>query len=91
MKLKPAPLSKADDPAPFTKAEAAAVKAVYHGAASEHQQKLAMEWVIKAASALPSQSYRADSHATAFIEGRRFVGIQITAILELNLATLKDD
>jgi hypothetical protein len=88
--IKPLPASPADAPAPFDLPDVAAVQAVYRGNASEDQQKRAMEWVIKGAAQIGSQSYRAgDSHATAFVEGRRFVGAQILSLLALSVEDLK--
>jgi hypothetical protein len=88
--IKPLPPAPADHPATFDIADAAAVKAVYAGSATEHQQKRAMDWIIKQASLIGGQSYRAgDSHATAFVEGRRFVGAQIMGLITLNTEELK--
>lgn len=88
--VKPIPPAAADTPAPFDIAHAGALQAAYRGEASEHQQRLAMDWIIKQAAQIGGQSYRAgDSHATAFIEGRRFVGAQILSLIGLDLQQLK--
>src|SRR6187549_2463840 len=90
MAIKPLPASPADAPAPFDLPDVAAVQAVYGGRGTEEQQRRAMEWVIKKAAQIGSQSYRAgDSHATAFVEGRRFVGAQILSLLALSMEDLK--
>lgn len=90
--IKPLLPSAADAPAGFNIAAVAALKAVYGGIASDHQQKLAMDWIIKQAAQIGGQSYRAgDSHATAFLEGRRFVGAQILSLIGMDINALKDD
>ena len=84
------PLEFADTPAQFTVAEAAAVKAVSTGTATPEQQKAAFDWIIKNAGGIGAQSYRpGDSHATAFMEGRRFVASQLVAIATINIEELK--
>jgi hypothetical protein len=40
-----------------------------------------LDWIVKEASGIGAPSYRDDPYATAFAEGRRFVGIQILDIL----------
>lgn len=88
--IKPLPAAPADQPAAFDIADAAAVKAVYRGEGSPEQQKRAMDWVVKSAANMPGISFRAgDSHATAFLEGRRFVGAQILSLLTLNMDDLR--
>lgn len=90
MTIKPLPATPADLPAGFVLADIAAVQAVYQGTGTPEQQKRAMEWVIKGAAQIGSQSYRAgDSHATAFLEGRRFVGAQILSLLAMSTEDLK--
>lgn len=90
--LKPAVAPPVDTPAAFGVLEAASIKAVYAGTASEHQQRVALEWIIKQAANIGGQSFRTgDSHATAFGEGRRFVGAQIMSLLSLNIDQLKKD
>lgn len=90
--IKPLPPVPVDYPVPPTIAAVGALQAVYRGTASEHQQKLAMDWIIKQAAQIGGQSYRAgDSHATAFLEGRRFVGAQILSLIGMDINALKDD
>lgn len=76
---------KAHLPAPYDKTVLMAVRACMAGTASEGQQKLAMDWIITMASNLYDMSYRDDADggelATAFHEGRRFVGNQIVKML----------
>lgn len=90
MSIRPLPAPPADQPSPFAIPDAAAIQAVYRGEGSPEQQKRAMEWIIKSAAQIGGQSYRpGDSHATAFIEGRRFVGAQILSLIGMNMDDLK--
>lgn len=82
---------KAHAPAPYDKQDVMAIRACLSGTANESQQKRAMDWIITRASNLYDMSYRDQAEggttATAFHEGRRFVGSQI---VKLSLpATLK--
>lgn len=90
MVIKPLPAAPADQPAPFELPDVAALQAVYRGEGSPEQQKRVMDWIVKQASQIGGQSYRAgDSHGTAFIEGRRFVGAQILSLLAMSTEDLK--
>jgi hypothetical protein len=73
---------EAHAPAPYDKDIVMAIRAVIAGKANEGQQQAAMDWIIQHASNYYDLSYRKnDSHATAFAEGRRFVGAQIVKML----------
>ena len=59
-------------------------QAMERGEATAHQQKLIIEWMV-GATGLNDLSYRpGDTHATAFAEGKRFVGMQFRKMLLLN-------
>ena len=72
------------------KADTAALQALARGEASTEQQKRALRWIIEAAAATYDQSYRPDTHETAFAEGRRFVGNTLVKELKINLLNLKE-
>lgn len=87
-----ASVASVDTPAGFTAAQAGAIQALSRGQASEHQQRVAYDWLVKEAGGIGAQSFRAgDSHATAFMEGRRFVAAQIVALTMIDISKLKDD
>lgn len=72
-----------DQPAPFKPVIAAGMKALHRGDATPHQQREVFDWLLKQAAGIGSQSFRAgDPYATAFADGRRFVGVQMMALLE---------
>lgn len=59
-----------------------AIKALQRGDATAHQQKLALDWIVLAASRAHDVTFLAESStASAFLEGRRFVGLQILKLL----------
>ncbi len=65
---------------------AAAVQAIIRGEASPDQQRQAMNWVINQACGTYNTSFSEHgADATAFAEGRRFVG---TNIVKLNVVSL---
>ncbi len=65
----------------------AAVKALSRGEATEGQQIAALNFIIDDLCAVYDLSYRPDRpQATAFMEGRRFVGLQIRKTIQLKLA-----
>ena len=71
-------------------ADTAALQAISRGEATPEQQKRGLKWIIEAGAATYDQSYRVDSHETAFAEGRRFVGNSIIKELKINLLNLKE-
>ncbi len=81
-RAKLAKLLPVDQPAPYEPVVAVGMKALSRGEANEQQQVKVFDWLLKQAAGIGSQSYRADPHATAFAEGRRFVGIQMMMLLE---------
>jgi hypothetical protein len=82
------PVDKVPD---FELADIVALKAVEGGIATPDQQTRAMSWILRKAAAVGDMSYRPDPSATAFHEGRRFVGLQIVTLLKLDHNKLKDD
>jgi hypothetical protein len=66
----------------YTEKELQAIRALFEGNATERQQKLILPYIIRAAGT-HDQSYRpGDSHATAFAEGKRFVGTTLVWMLK---------
>lgn len=85
-------MSGAHDPAKWEVADASAFQALERGEANADQQQRVLKWLIQNATAMNEMSYRpGDTHATAFAEGRRFVGSQIQKMIILNTkAFIKD-
>jgi predicted YcjX-like family ATPase len=74
-----------------SKAQATAIRAIQEGVANAEQQKLALDWIIRAACRTYEPSYCNErTHDAAFIEGQRFAGNQIIAILTAKLGTFED-
>lgn len=76
------------DPAPYQIADVYALKAVFAGTATEDQQKRAISWVMEAACGMRDMTFQHDARggdrATAFAEGKRFVGLQIAKLIFIN-------
>jgi hypothetical protein len=74
-------------PPGYTIEELDAVRALANGKASETEQILALDWIIKGAANAYGLSYRSESDGgdreTAFAEGRRFVGLQMVKLINL--------
>lgn len=70
-------------PAPYEAADCAAFIALAQGSATPEQQKRALDWIIRGAAGTYDLSYRPDSErATAFAEGKRFVGLQVVKLTQ---------
>lgn len=79
--------AKAWMPAPFDKADLAAMKAIRDGTATAEQQKRALAWIVQYAARTYDQSYDPGSERdTAFAEGCRHVGLQIVKLLNWQVA-----
>jgi hypothetical protein len=64
---------------------AAAVQALSRGEATADQQKNFLKWLIQQAAGTYEGTFHPESdRASAFAEGRRFVGLQCTKLLALN-------
>ena len=62
---------------------AEAMRAFSRGQASEHQQKLAFTWLIEVACRVTETSHvLGDSHASAFLEGRRSIAVDVVALMK---------
>lgn len=88
-KLKALPEPAANAVAPVTVAVAAAIKALHAGQASEHQQQLALQWIIREAAGKAHFPYHATDRDTAFALGRYFVAEQIIGLFNADLTSLR--
>jgi hypothetical protein len=71
-----------DQPPPFEPIVAAGMKALANGTASDGQQKAVFDWLLKEAAGIGKVAFRHDAHSTAFMEGRRFVGVLMIHLTE---------
>lgn len=70
------------DPAKFTEEQAAALRAVAKGNASPGQQKTALLWIMEDACGTWSDGFSPGKpDVTTYMDGRRSVALQITAVL----------
>lgn len=95
MKTAPKKPPQVDDhaswkPAEWEPGDASALQALANGEANPHQQKRALDWVIRAAGTY-DLSYRPGATGdrdTSFAEGKRFIGLQIVKLLKINVGLL---
>lgn len=72
------PLERPD----YTEAEVQAVRAVWEGVASANQQRMAVEYMIRAFGTHDTSYRPGDTHSTAFAEGRRHAGTTLVWMLK---------
>lgn len=76
----------ADRYAPYKIADIVAIQALFNGTASEDEQRRAYRWIVESAAGVRNVSYvKGDPHDTAFNEGRRFVGLEISKLAAMDL------
>lgn len=89
-KIKGVPLPDPWKPIDYTIEEAAAVKAVMSGRASEDQQLRAMKFIVERLCGTYDLSFRSEKpYDTAFAEGKRMVGLQLIKFYSVNLDVLR--
>ena len=88
-RLKPLPNPPAAVPAPVPLAVAASIKALHAGTANEHQQHLALDWIIREACGKAHFAYHQSDRDTAFALGRQFVAEQIIGLFNADLSSLR--
>jgi hypothetical protein len=78
-------------PPPYENADIHAFQALARGEAKPEEQRRAINWLIKAANTYEVSFHPESERLSAFAEGRRFVGLQIVKLLNLNLSKLQKD
>ena len=78
-----------DQPPIAPLAVAMAVKALHNGTASEHQQRMALEWIVREACGKAHFPYAASDRDTAFALGRLFVADLIVGLFNADLSSLR--
>lgn len=81
----PDPLARPD----YTEPEVQALRAVWEGVANARQQRIAMEYMIRAFGTHDTSYRPGDQFSTAFAEGRRHAGT--TLVWMLKAATARTD
>lgn len=73
------------------KVQAADIRAVQdleQGIATSDQQKRALSYIINNLCATYQPSYRVNQRDSDFMEGRRFVGLELVTLLKLNASAI---
>ncbi len=92
MSLKPSDKNRPNFPTEFSIPEMHAIKQLLVGTASDDQQKRALDWIIRDACRTYDDTYYGDSQRDSdFAAGKRFVGLQIVKILNINPDLVRRD
>jgi hypothetical protein len=71
-------------------ADASALKALHSGTADAHQQRRALDWILKSACGLPDWPYVVgDPDQTHIHLGRQYVGQLIMKLIQVNLGSVR--
>ncbi len=74
----------------YENADVSAFQALQRGDASPHLQQRALAWLINSAAATYDLSFHHENaRITDFAEGRRFVGLQIVKMLNIDINKLE--
>lgn len=80
-------------PPAYTDFDAASIQAVARGEADAGQQVQALKYIVETLAGCYDVAFRPGGlegdRATAFAEGRRFVGLQIVKLTKLNIGALR--
>ena len=75
----------------YTRAEIQALRAFWRGEADARQQRLTLDYILRA-TGKDDMSYRpGDTHATAFAEGKRFIGSTILWMVKVAPSRKEND
>ena len=77
-------------PEKYKPADARAVQDLEQGKATPDQQKRVLNLVIRSLACTYHPSYRDNERDTIFMEGRRFVGLELINLLNLNAAGMSE-
>lgn len=72
--------------------DAAAIKALEHGTATEDQQRRALDWIIREACRTYDQTYYPGPEGerdSDFAQGKRSVGLNIISLLHVDLTSVR--
>jgi hypothetical protein len=79
-------------PPKYEKKHVVAFKALSEGKATEHQQKMVLQYILLQLCAIDDLTYRPYSERdSVFAEGKRFIGLQIRKFLNYPMQLLKQE
>lgn len=92
----PRPTRKRTDPPPpflpadYHLADLTAVQAIAAGTATADQQRRALKWIVEQVCDTYGLGWHPDGgHASSFVAGRRFAGLQIVKAANVNVSALR--
>jgi hypothetical protein len=62
-----------------------AVQALHRGDANADQQRRAVEWILKQLAQVQVSTFHLDPAASAFAEGRRYVGLKLAQAINISM------
>lgn len=75
---------------PHKIADVAAVKAIANGTATPDQQVRGMRWIVEKGCMTYDETFHPESErASAFMQGRRFVGLKLVLFINASLGALR--
>jgi hypothetical protein len=83
------PIHQPWHPTPYSNAEAYAIKALAAGTANAGQQKIAIDWILRAAGTYDVTFQPDSERATSYAEGKRAVGLQVVKLINIPVTLLK--
>lgn len=89
LKVKPRP--PADEVPAVSLVVAQSIKALHDGRATEHQQKTALQWILREACGKAHFPFYETDRDTVFALGRQFVADNIIGLFNADLSTLRSD
>lgn len=77
-------------PAEYQLADLTAVQAIAAGSATPEQQRRGFKWIIEQACDTYGLGWHPEGpHASSFVAGRRFAGMQVVKVVNLNAAVFR--
>jgi hypothetical protein len=78
------PGARPHTPSPCDAQDVYALKALAAGSASEGQQKRVLNWILNQCCGVPDNTYYPESERdSVFASGKRFVGLEIVALINM--------
>lgn len=84
------PKREAWHPADWSNADAGAIQALTRGDAPPDLQQRAIKYIVEVLCGTYDMSFRQNDRDTCFAEGKRFVGLQLVKLSNVNLAVFKE-
>lgn len=86
----PVEYSETGAPGTYSVHDMRAIQALAQGTAGEHEQRRALDWIIHHAAMTYEETFQpGNPDATAYVQGRRSVGLAIVKLMKLRPEAMK--